>query len=76
MESVWSEPLSVSIPKNKIKNPYGFIFVFWFDVDVKIVQLDPGEDYVDLEVLSKPFYIWDNGVQTMNPGAFIRLYKC
>jgi len=44
------------------------------DVDVKIVQLEPGEDYVDLEVLSKPFYIRENEIQTINSGAFIQLY--
>ena len=46
-----------------------------FDVDVKIVQLEPGEDYVDLEVLDKPFYLWHDQLQTINPGAFIRLYS-
>jgi len=74
-ESEWSDPLVVSMPKSKSNMPFGFIFVFGFDVDVKIVQLDPGEDYVDLEVLSKPFYIWENEMQTRNPGEFIRLYN-
>ena len=74
-ESGWSDPLSVIIPKSKSNMPFGFIFVFGFDVDVKIVQLEPGEDYVDLEVLSKPFYIWENEIQTRNPGEFIRLYN-
>ena len=65
---------SVSISAfNEETEPPGFIFVFGFDVDVKIVQLEPGEDYVDLEVLSKPFYIWENEIQTRNPGEFIRL---
>jgi len=65
---------SVSISAfNEETEPSGFIFVFGFDVDVKIVQLEPGEDYVDLEVLSKPFYIWENEIQTRNPGEFIRL---
>ena len=67
---------SVSISAfNEETEPPGFIFVFGFDVDVKIVQLEPGEDYVDLEVLSKPFYIWENEIQTRNPGEFIRLYN-
>jgi len=72
-ESVWSDPLSISMPKNKLYMPFGTIFAFGFDVDVKIIQLEPGEDYVDLEVLSKPFYIWENEMHTINPGAFIRL---
>jgi hypothetical protein len=41
---------------------------------VKPTSNHPGEDYVDLEVLSKPFYIWENEIQTINSGAFIRLY--
>jgi len=73
-ESDWAS-LEVSMPKSKAKMPFGFIFVIGFDVDVKIVQLEPGEDYVDLEVLSKPFYIWENEIQTRNPGEFIRLYN-
>jgi hypothetical protein len=73
-ESVWSDSLSVSMPKSKSILPFGNIIVFGFDVDVKIIQLEPGEDYVDLEVLSKPFYFWENGIQTRNPGEFIRLY--
>jgi len=73
-ESVWSDPLSVSMPKNKQYMPLGIILAFGFDVDVKIVQLEPGEDYVDLEVLNKPFYIWENEIKTINSGAFIRLY--
>jgi hypothetical protein len=60
--------------ENKLNMPFGFIFAFGFDVNVKIVQLDPGEDYVDLEVLDKPFYIWENEIITRNPGEFIRLY--
>jgi len=64
----------VSMPKSKNITPFGTIIVFGFDVDVKIVQLEPGEDYVDLEVLSKPFYIWENGIETRNTGEFIRLY--
>jgi hypothetical protein len=74
-ESVWSDSLSVSMPKSKSNMPFGFTFVFGFDVDVKLVQLQPGEDYVDLEVLSKPFYIWENEIITRNPGEFIRLYN-
>jgi hypothetical protein len=65
----------IVLSKGKSYLPFGFIFVFGFDVDVKIVQLEPGEDYVDLEVLSKPFYIWENGIQIRNPGEFIRLYN-
>jgi hypothetical protein len=75
VESVWSDPLSVSMPKNKQYMPLGVILAFGFDVDVKIVQLEPGEDYVDLEVLNKPFYIWENELITRNPGEFIRLYS-
>ena len=74
-ESSWSDPLSVTMPKDKQYLPFGFIFAFGFDVDVKIVQLEPGENYVDLEVLSKPFYIWENEIITRNPGEFIRLYN-
>jgi len=72
-EGEWKS-LEVSMPKSKQCIPSGIILAFGFDVDVKIVQLEPGEDYVDLEVLSKPFYIWENEMQTINPGAFIRLY--
>ena len=50
-------------------------FVFGGSVDVKIVQLEPGEDFVDLEVLNKPLYIWENEKITINPGAFVRLYQ-
>ena len=53
----------------------GFIFAFGLDVDVKIVQLEPGEDYVDLEVLDQSFYVWHDEVETINPGAFVRLYS-
>ena len=73
IESNWAT-LKVSMSKNKQYMPLGIILAFGFDVDVKIVQLEPGEDYVDLEVLSKPFYIWENEIQTINSGAFIRLY--
>ena len=73
-ESGWTT-LEVSMPKNKQHTPLGIILAFGFDVDVKIVQLEPGEDYVDLEVLNKPFYIWENEIETINPGAFIRLYN-
>lgn len=55
--------------------PFGFIFVFGFSVDVKLVQLEPGEDYVDIEVLNKPFYIWEQEIITINPGAFLRFYN-
>ena len=75
VESEWSDQLIVSMYKGKSNIPFGSIFTFGFDVDVKIVQLEPGENYVDLEVLSKPFYIWENGIQTRNPGEFIRLYN-
>ena len=74
-ESPWSDPLAITMPKNKKYIPFGIILAFGLDVDVKIVQLEPGEDYVDLEVLSKPFYIWENEIQTRNPGEFIRLYN-
>ena len=73
-ESDWAL-FEVSMSKGKSNTPFGFIFVFGFDVDVKIIQLEPGDDYVDLEVLSKPFYIWENEIQTRNPGEFIRLYN-
>ena len=73
-ESEWSDPLEISMPKRKSITPFGLIFVFGFDVDVKIVQLEPGEDYVDLEILDKPLYIWENEIITRNPGEFIRLY--
>lgn len=56
--------------------PGGIIFVFGSDVDVKLVQLPPGEDYVDLEVLNKPFYLlFGQGITVINPGAFLRLYE-
>lgn len=69
--------LEISMPREKMVKtlPLGIIVTFGFDVDVKIVQLPPGEDYVDLEVLSKPFYIWENDVSTINHGAFLRLYE-
>jgi len=52
--------------------PFGFILVFGASVDVK---LEPGEDYVDLEILNKAFYIWDQEIITFNPGVFLRLYE-
>ena len=73
-ESGWTT-LPISMPKNKQYMPLGIILAFGFNVDVKIVQLEPGEDYVDLEVLNKPFYIWENEIETINSGAFIRLYS-
>jgi len=52
--------------------------VFGLSVDVKILQLEPGEDYSDIEILDKPLYIWENGLlsapEIRNPGEFIRLY--
>ena len=74
-QSLWSNPLSITMPRSKSNIPFGIIIVFGFDVDVKLIQLEPGENYVDLEVLSKPFYIWENEIQTRNPGEFIRLYN-
>jgi len=77
-ESVWSDPHSVTTPRNKEKEdpkPFGFILAFGTSVDVKIVQLEPGEDYVDLEILNKAFYIWDQEMITFNPGVFLRLYE-
>jgi len=73
-ESDWSAPKSVSMPRNKILNtrPFGFILAFGTSVDV---QLEPGEDYVDLEILNKKFYIWDQEMITFNPGVFLRLYE-
>ena len=62
------------MPKNKQYIPLVIILTSGFHVDVKIVQLEPGEDYADLEFLSKPFYIWENEIQTINSVAFIRLY--
>lgn len=69
--------LEVSMPKeiSMKASLFSSLFVFGSMVDVKLVQLEPGEDYVDLEVLSKPFYIWDKDIETIQPGAFIRLYE-
>ena len=73
-ESAWAT-LTVSMPK--VKNvesvPFGFIFVYGGSVDIKIVHIEPGDNYVDLEVLNKPLYIWENEIITINPGAFVRL---
>jgi hypothetical protein len=55
--------------------PFGILLAFGTSVDVKIIQLEPGEDYVDLEVLNKPFYVWDQEMITFNPGVFLRLYE-
>ena len=57
--------------------PISGFLVFGFSVDVKIVQLEPGEDYVDLEVLNKPLYLYHglSGLTTINSGAFVRLYE-
>ena len=70
---------TLTIKTSKIQKggatPLGFILVYGFDVDVQLMQLPPGEDYLDIEVLNKPFYIWENEMQTMNPGTFIRLYS-
>lgn len=76
LESSW-ETMTVSMPKTKNEGftPLGLIIAYGFDVDVKFLQLEPGEDYVDLEVLNKPFYLWHDHLQTINPGAFIRLYS-
>ena len=73
-QSTWSNPLSVTMPKKK-DSSFGTIFVFGTNVEVKIIQLPPGEDYVDLEVLSTPLYTFENGIHTHNPGVFLRLYQ-
>ena len=65
------ETLTVNIKDPK---PLGLILVFGLSVEVKILQLDPEDDYVDLEILNKPLYIWEDQVYTYNPGEFIRLY--
>ena len=66
-----------NVNMQKVKNvesvSFGFIFVFGGSVDVKIVHIEPGDNYVDLEVLNKPLYIWENEIITINPGAFVRL---
>ena len=74
-QSGWSS-LQVTMPKEKQARPFPFgtIIAFGFDVDVKLLQLEPGEDYVDLEVLTRPFYIWGQDMETIQSGAFIRLY--
>jgi hypothetical protein len=63
---------------SKQKTVSNNMFVFGSSVDVKIVQLEPDEDYVDLEVLDKTFYIFNNGLFQepikISAGAFIRLY--
>jgi rhodanese-related sulfurtransferase len=76
IESGWTS-YEISMPKIISVDPKLFhdIFVFGPDVDIKIVQLEPGEDYVDLEVLDKPFYLWANELIIINPGAFLRLYE-
>ena len=55
------------------------IFVFGFSVDVKILQLESGEDYVDLEVLTKLFYIFENGLfqepLKILSGTYVKLYS-
>lgn len=56
--------------KTTLKN-----FVFGGSVDVKIIPPDPGEGYIDLKVLNKPVYIWENEKVTINPGASVRLYQ-
>jgi outer membrane protein assembly factor BamB len=73
-ESDWAT-LTVSMPTvtNVESVPFGFIFVFGGSVDVKIVHVEPGDNYVDLEVLNKPLYIWENGIAIINSGAFVRL---
>lgn len=78
--SPWSDSLSVNMPRTKNKQVnFGTIFVMGLSVDVKIIQLEPGEDHVDLEVLNQPLKIWINGLLqapiTINSGAFVRLYK-
>ena len=63
---------------SKQKSISNNIFVFGSSVDVKIVQLEPDEDYVDLEVLDKTLYLFINGLfqepNKISAGAFIRLY--
>jgi len=52
--------------------------IFIFGLNVKLIQLEPGEDYIDLEVLEKPLYIFENGLfkesEKMLSGSFMRLY--
>ena len=70
-ESIWSDPTSISLPKNKqISRPFGFTFAFGFSVDIYDVEAS----HVDLEILDKDFYIWGNEMETFNPGVFLRLY--
>jgi hypothetical protein len=69
----------VTYDESKIENDalIGKIFVFGFDVDVINLQLEPGYDYIDLEVLNRPLYIFDRGLfrepTKTTSGAFIRL---
>lgn len=76
-KSDWST-LTVATPKGRstlLPLP-NLILTFGFDVDVKPVQLEPGEDYVDIEILSKPLFMFGRGfLQVIYPGEFVRLYN-
>ncbi|MDG6218516.1 MAG: hypothetical protein QCI00_03650 [Candidatus Thermoplasmatota archaeon] len=76
-KSDWST-LTVATPIRRSESLLqpDFIFTFGFDVDVKAVELEPGEDYVDIEILGKPlFMLGRNFFTVINPGAFVRLYN-
>jgi len=75
VESVWSDPLPISMPKNKQDTTLGIILAFGFGVDVKIAQSETGEDNVDLKVLNKPLYIWKSEIHTISSGEVVRLFS-
>ena len=74
LESGWGST-AIRIPKQKPGLPLGMMMVFGSSVEVKLVQLEPGENYVDLEVMEKPFYVFASEMYSYNPGVFLRLYQ-
>ena len=57
------------------KKTTSICFVFGGNTKVNNIHSDPDENYVDLQVLNKPLFIWENEKITIDPGAFVRLYQ-
>ena len=74
-DSISATGIGIVSKKMNISNK---MLIFGSSVDVKLVQLEPEEDYVDLEVLTNSLFIFEEGLYSepnkILSGAFIRLY--
>ena len=74
-DSISATGIGIVSKKMNISNK---MLIFGSSVDVKLVQLEPEEDYVDLEVLTNSLFIFEEGLfnepNKILSGAFVRLY--